>query len=1496
MKDLRILYFILFAVMIFTLTPADAQENIAEQAYNIFQQNCFNCHGPSASYRDSLLIDYTSLIDSGVVIPGDPLASEFYKRLIDGTPEKPQMPWGQPPLSPQALATIRTWISQGAPNWQVQRDVNFITPAAMLTHIEAHLETLSEFSRPFARYFTITHLYNAGESQETLSAYKIALSKLINSLSWGYQVISPESIDPAETIFYIDLRDYEWDVRGDAWTQIENVYPYTIEFDAETQVAELRSLANLRQQMDCQVPYVYADWFIATASLPPLYHDILDLPTTDSALESQLGVDVARNLESAPGRRVWRAGFNDSGVSNHNRVVERHTSRHGAYWKSYDFAGSVGAQNVFTHPLSFRQDGGEMIFNLPNGLQAYMIVDASGNRIDVAPTDIVSNPAASDPAVRNGLSCIGCHTEGMKTVEDEVRSAIQGANTPAFDKAQALRLYVPHAEMEGYVEQDTERYKVALEATGDTFGALVEPVHRFHEVYQSPLDATHAAAAVGLQTDAFRSEIREKPSLQNLGLTRLLSGGNVQRDTWTQIFQPVMTALNEEYIPPILPSAPTITGIIAGDRQLTINYTAPINIGNGGPILRYEYRLNSGIYLPLPNNRIITGLTNGTTYAVRLRAVSGAGSGNPSAAVNATPIPTDTDTDPDNNYIFTFHVPDANLRVAIAETLGKASGTTTTQADMQRLRHLHADDRGIRDLTGLEHATNLERIEVRRNEISDLTPIAGLTRLNNIKLRGNLISDVSPLAELVNVDWLGLEGNAITDLSPLKGLIKLNGIGISGNPITNVAPLTHLISLERIDAWRSPITDFSALAKLPRLSWIEIGGDGAIEAIPTLTGLRALSRLQIDDTNISDLSALSNLTGLEWLRLVNNTIADVSPLAKLKRLKHLNLDANLITDVSPLAALSRLEVLYLENNAISDPAPLAALKNLDRLDLRNNVISDFSVLQALPDTTFLRLEGNPGVPTGGPKITGPWLWAIVPGTALNSNTDFLARATRNATTELKVATHGAKEGKAVGEGKWRLHRLSSSGGDNINQMTEALGWGSGSEIYDHIVYGSVILDSPEEQETTMFVGSDDACKVWLNGELIHSAFVARGADDYQDFFPATLKAGQNVLLVALDNRGHGGFSGFFGFAPDAKYTVFHPNMNFVFQTDTPAEEIAVGDTLTLYLNVENVDDFGGWQADVTFDPKVLKAVSVTEGDFLQQADGETYFQSGSIKNPLGKIIGIKSLQLDGKAAKGLGRLLSVTFTVIGNGTSQLTLENFLAGTRSGEKTRSIPPEITIAVGTTPAAVETQPTRLREDVNADGIVNIADLVLVALHLGETGQNTADVNGDGTVNIADIVLVAGALGTDASAPVRLSPDVLETFNAATVKLWLTEAKLTAKQTSRYQRGIRMLEQLLAALTPKETVLLANYPNPFNPETWIPYQLTDAADVTVTIYDVRGVIVRRVAVGHQPAGYYTSRSRAAYWDGRNQTGEPVASGVYFYTLTAGDFTATRKLLIRK
>ena len=210
--------------------------------------------------------------------------------------------------------------------------------------------------------------------------------------------------------------------------------------------------------------------------------------------------------------------------------------------------------------------------------------------------------------------------------------------------------------------------------------------------------------------------------------------------------------------------------------------------------------------------------------------------------------------------------------------------------------------------------------------------------------------------------------------------------------------------------------------------------------------------------------------------------------------------------------------------------------------------------------------------------------------------------------------------------------------------------------------------------------------------------------------------------------------------------------------------------------------------------------------------------------------------------------------------------------------------------------------LTVDVTGNGKVNVNDLVEVAKNYGKTvgaGANRkADVNNDGKVDVDDILAVIEAVDAAAGAP-ALTQEEIEpgSLQAADVRRWIRDAKAANVDPA----GIAALEQLLAALTraeapPKKTVLLANYPNPFNPETWIPYQLSEAAEVTVTIHASDGKLVRTLELGQVPAGIYQSRSRAAYWDGRNAQGESVASGVYFYTLRAGDFSATRKMVIRK
>ena len=160
---------------------------------------------------------------------------------------------------------------------------------------------------------------------------------------------------------------------------------------------------------------------------------------------------------------------------------------------------------------------------------------------------------------------------------------------------------------------------------------------------------------------------------------------------------------------------------------------------------------------------------------------------------------------------------------------------------------------------------------------------------------------------------------------------------------------------------------------------------------------------------------------------------------------------------------------------------------------------------------------------------------------------------------------------------------------------------------------------------------------------------------------------------------------------------------------------------------------------------------------------------------------------------------------------------------------------------------------RTDVNNDNVVDRKDLVAVNSRLGMIGQYREDVNIDGIVNIIDLVLVANAIDIEAASAPSLHNRAIGLITAEQVQGWLTEARLSGETSLAFQRGMLVLEQLSAMLTPKTTVLLPNYPNPFNPETWIPYRLEQSADVTVTIYAANGTLVRTLQLGHQPAGTY-------------------------------------------
>jgi len=356
----------------------------------------------------------------------------------------------------------------------------------------------------------------------------------------------------------------------------------------------------------------------------------------------------------------------------------------------------------------------------------------------------------------------------------------------------------------------------------------------------------------------------------------------------------------------------------------------------------------------------------------------------------------------------------------------------------------------------------------------------------------------------------------------------------------------------------------------------------------------------------------------------------------------------------------------------------------------------------------------------------------------------------------------------------------------------------------------------------------------------------------------------------------------------------------------------VGEELTFSLNITGGENVTGYQATVSFDSTALQpivsfdsearnvfnvySVAFSNGDYLPAgaffADPivvEEWLGDTSFGEPIWSTKAILAANTLAGAANGDGTLATLTFKVVDFKPSRVTLSQVYLVDADGTRWEATTQNGSVTIPPEPAE------EIVGDINRDGVVDILDLTIVGARFNQRGQNSADLNGDGLVDIVDLVLVAAAFSEEAEAP-SLYPQALEFLNAAAVHGWLSQAQQLALTDPTYLRGIAVLEQLHAALIPQENALLPNYPNPFNPETWIPYRLAKDAFVILTIYDQSGQVVRTLDIGHQAAAFYESRSKAIYWDGRNEIGEQVGSGVYFYHLSAGGFSATRKMLILK
>jgi serine/threonine-protein kinase len=595
--------FLLWTAALLAAAPARADADparLAAAARAALQKSCARCHADGQSEGGfGFVLDARQLVARKKVVAGDAAKSRLFKRVQSGEmpPEDEK-----PRPTPEEVAALKAWIDAGAPPFGDASTKAGASPPAppasppsapgsgapsakesspppappasapaagrraflsekdVLAAVRGHLRGLPAEDQPFQRYFTLTHLHNnPAVTAEDLRWQRAALAKAVNSLSWKPRVAAPRAVDKDETVFAVDVRDLDWDRRR-VWEEVAKHYPYGLKYDGQRD-EELRSAAAEGYRLTgSDLPALRADWFVATATRPPLYHTVLDLPDTADKLETLLRVDAAENFRHD---KLTRAGFAKSGVSSQNRLIERHDAAYGAYWKSFDFKTDDGAGNLFRFPLgptfkdnpfadqAFAHAGGELIFNLPNGLQGYLLVDAKGKRIDEGPTDIVSDTSRNSGtvAIVNGLSCMVCHKHGVirEGFRDELRD---GAGVSGAARTKLLRLHPRADDFAGLMKDDEDRFVAALDRSAGPFlkagpdkGKDIreftdEPVGRAVRAYYRDLTLADVAAELGLpDPQRLAGAIDANDRLRQTGLGSLAHGGTVKRDVWASIKQ-----------------------------------------------------------------------------------------------------------------------------------------------------------------------------------------------------------------------------------------------------------------------------------------------------------------------------------------------------------------------------------------------------------------------------------------------------------------------------------------------------------------------------------------------------------------------------------------------------------------------------------------------------------------------------------------------------------------------------------------------------------------------------------------------------------------------------------------------------------------------------------------------------------------------------------------------------------------------------------------------
>lgn len=529
---------------------------IEKAAFDVLQKHCARCHQEGMiGKRLKVAKNFGNVLDMSavakdphLVLPGNPDGSKIIQQLLNQ-----EMPYDLyyefadvPDVTENDILALRKWVEKlGKDKAGSCATRKFVTNGDMVSAMARDLEKTQDVRVPGTRYITLTHIYNACGDDKEMEVYRQGVVKLLNSLSRSSDVVTLNTIDKNKTILKFNITDLGWN-EGD-WERLLAQYPYAVRPD--TPLFNFLETATLTR-----LPYIRGDWMAFSASQPPLYHDLLKLPKHLDDLQKKLGIDMKKNIDNF---LVKRAGFQRSGVSQNNRLIERHQISTGYFWTSYDFAGNKARQSLFEFPLgphgknAFNADGGETIFSLPNGFNAYYVNTLAGDRLDKAPTEIVRDMGRRDLKVTNGISCMGCHDQGIRKAKDDIRPHVLADKTMPRPVRKAVEaLYPPHAEMDKILTDDTARFHHAMKRAGlDPYLKLngVEMINALANRFEKTVEVAMAAAEYGMTKDQLLTALNTTGG-EGTRLKRRLEQGLVPRDQFEGMFANLVEKVSDDQL------------------------------------------------------------------------------------------------------------------------------------------------------------------------------------------------------------------------------------------------------------------------------------------------------------------------------------------------------------------------------------------------------------------------------------------------------------------------------------------------------------------------------------------------------------------------------------------------------------------------------------------------------------------------------------------------------------------------------------------------------------------------------------------------------------------------------------------------------------------------------------------------------------------------------------------------------------------------------------